>query len=368
MRKIQRAVVFMILFTILAGIGPAAAVDVEQAQREALDTDRLEDALSGEGKELLEGVTVQDSLSVDKGRNKLMNGLSGKIGDILKRGIRNAALVVMTAFLCSVVRLTFGDGGANYAVLAGVLAISALSLSSVSSFLSLCTDTLDEMQAFSRMLLPTLTAAAAASGAITSAAAKYAATVLLMDVFMTVAKNVVMPLIFAYTATSIAEAAVGGEALSGTSSLIKWLAKTMITVIVLAFIAYLSITGIISGATDAAAVRVTKVTLSTVLPVVGSIIADAADSVLAGASILRNAVGIFGLLAVIAICVIPFIRLGVNYLLYKAAGGLTATMADGRITKLVSAIGTAFGLLMGLLGTYAVMLYISVISVIRVVT
>jgi stage III sporulation protein AE len=224
------------------------------------------------------------------------------------------------------------------------------------------------MNTFSKMLLPTLTGAAAASGAITSAAAKYAATALFMDVMMTVSRNIIVPLIYAYTATSIAEAALGGEGLSGASNLLKWLAKTVMMGIVLLFVAYLSLTGVISGTTDAVTTKALKTTISTVLPVVGGIIADASETVLAGASILRNAIGIFGFLAVAATCLFPFLHLGVNYLLFKAAAGLSGAIADGRITKLVNAVSTAFGMMLGLVGASALMLFISIISVIKVAT
>jgi stage III sporulation protein AE len=136
----------------------------------------------------------------------------------------------------------------------------------------------------------------------------------------------------------------------------------------LLFVAYLSLTGVISAATDAVTTKALKTTIQTVLPVVGSIIADASETVLAGASILRNAVGIFGLLAVVATCLLPFLRLAANYLLYKAAAGLAGAIADSRITKLVNAVSTAFGMMLGLVGASALMLFISIISVIRVAT
>jgi stage III sporulation protein AE len=169
-------------------------------------------------------------------------------------------------------------------------------------------------------------------------------------------------------AASIAEAALGGDGLTGASNLLKWLAKTVMLVVMLLFIAYLSLTGVISGSTDAATTKAVKTTIQTVLPVVGSIIADASETVLAGAAILRHALGIFGFLAVAATCAVPFLRLGVNYLLYKAAAGLAAAIADSRITKLVNAVSTAFGMIMGLVGASALMLFISIISVIKVVT
>ena len=108
--------------------------------------------------------------------------------------------------------------------------------------------------------------------------------------------------------------------------------------------------------------------ISTVLPVVGGIISDAAETILAGASILRNTIGIFGLLAVAAMCIVPFLRMGIQYLLYKAAAGLAGTLADARLSGLVGAVGSALGMITGLVGASALMVFISVISVIKVVS
>lgn len=343
------------------------AADAEKSLSGALDTDKLEKSLPEDAKSALDGIHISDSTNLGKALDRLIKNVGGQLGGIVTEGLKSAAIILMTALLCGVVTSAF-DGSARYAVLAGVLAISAVSVSSVKTFIGLGGQTLDELDTFSKMLLPTLTAAATAGGAVTSAAAKYAATALFMNILMNVSKNVVMPIIYAFTATSIAEAALGGEGLVGASNLLKWLAKTILTVVMLLFVAYLSLTGVISGTTDAATTKALKTTLQTVLPVVGSIIADASETVLAGASILRNAVGAFGFLAVAALCAAPFLRLGVNYLLYKAAAGLSAAVADSRITKLVNNISAAFGMILGLVGASALMLFISIISVIKAVT
>ncbi|MDR3277581.1 MAG: stage III sporulation protein AE, partial [Oscillospiraceae bacterium] len=86
-----------------------------------------------------------------------------------------------------------------------------------------------------------------------------------------------------------------------------------------------------------------------------------------GAAMLRNAVGIFGLLAVAATCAVPFLKLGANYLLFKAAGGLAEAVADARVSKLISAVGTAMGLVLGMAGVSAVMLFVSIVAVIKAV-
>lgn len=343
------------------------ADDVQESQAEALKTDKLENALPEEAGKTLGNMKVTDSLDLAGSVQKLWNGVQSGIGEVVTSGLKSAAIILLIAILCSTVSTAF-EGGSKYAILAGILAISALSVSNVHAFIGLGGKTLTDMNTFSQMLLPTLTGAAAASGAITSAAAKYAATTLFMNIMMTLSQSVIVPLIYAYTATSIGEAALGGDGLSGASNFLKWLARTLMLAIVLLFLAYLSLTGVISGTVDAVTTKALKTTISTILPVVGSIVADASETVLAGASILRNAIGIFGFLAVAATCLFPFLHLGVNYLLYKAAAGLSGTVADSRITKLVNAVSTAFGMMLGLVGANALMLFISIISVIKVVS
>ena len=364
-RIILIPVLCIIMLAVLAL--PVRAVSVQEEQANALNTDELENALSDEAEDILGDMSVMDSIDIDSGIKKLIDGILDKTGGIFKRGLKSAAIMLAIAILCSIANAIYDGKHQNYVVLAAVLAVSAVAVSDVGSFIGLGISALDDLDTFSKILLATLTTAAAAGGAITSAAAKYAATVLFLNIIITAARNVIVPLIYAYIAASIGSAALGGEGLNGAANLIKWVTGAVITVIMLAFVTYLTLTGIISGTTDAMVAKVAKTAISTVLPVVGGIIADATDTVLAGASILRNVIGIFGMLAVAAICVIPFIKLGIHYLLYKVSSGLAAAISDSRISKLLSSLGTAFGMMMGVVGASALMVFLSVISVIKVV-
>lgn len=83
---------------------------------------------------------------------------------------------------------------------------------------------------------------------------------------------------------------------------------------------------------------------------------------------LRNAAGVFGMLAVIGICVVPFLNLGVHYLMYKCTAALAATVsADGRITGLIEALGTAFGLILAMTASCAVLLVVAMVSTVSAV-
>ena len=101
-----------------------------------------------------------------------------------------------------------------------------------------------------------------------------------------------------------------------------------------AIIVRLRMTGAAAGAADAMTVQMTRSAIATAVPVVGSIISEATGTVLAGAGVLKNAVGIFGMLAVLAICLTPFLNMAVQYLLYKVTAFLAGTAGNGTLVEL----------------------------------
>ena len=133
------------------------------------------------------------------------------------------------------------------------------------------------------------------------------------------------------------------------------------------FTLYLTVSGAAAGSADTVTARLARSAVG-VLPVVGSILADAADSVLAGAGAVKNTVGAAGLLAVLAVCLLPLVRLGVQYLVYKAAAFLAGILGAEQLTGLIDALGGAFGLIFGMTGACGLLLLISISSALGVVT
>lgn len=133
------------------------------------------------------------------------------------------------------------------------------------------------------------------------------------------------------------------------------------------FTGFLTLTGAAAGAADAMTVQMTRSAIATAVPVVGSIISEATGTVLAGRGA-ENAVGIFGMLAVLAICLTPFLNMAVQYLLYKLTAFLAGSVTQGALAELINALGTAFGLMLGMTGSCALLLLISITSAVSAVT
>ncbi len=367
-RKIITSLLVLAVLLLLSTGLTARADSITDGQSEAVGAGEVEAALDGGVLELL-GDASPDDADQSRTLKSLLSSIKDLLPDVLRSALRAGASVLLISAVVGIASNALDASESKWsapAAVAGTTAVSLCVFSGSGGFLGAARQTMETLDSFSKVLLPTLTALAASSGAAISAPAKYAAAALFIDVLITLSSNVILPVICAYGAAVIAEAAFGGSAFSGASSLLKWLSTTLMTLIVLAFIVYIGLTGLISGNADAAALRLAKTAISTALPVVGGIMSDAAASVLSGAAVLRSSIGVFGILAVTAICAVPFLRLGAHFLVFKAVSKLS--FGSARMEKLLGGLANVFGLVMGLIGSCAVMLYISLISLIKVVT
>ena len=218
------------------------------------------------------------------------------------------------------------------------------------------------------VFLPSMCAAAAASGAATSAAAKYAATSLFLDVLLSAETAVLLPMLYTYAGTVICGAALEQDVLTALSALLRKALRLLLIGFAAVFTLYLSLTGILTGSADAAAAKAVKTAVSAALPVVGSIVADAAATVTASAAILRGGIGIIGVMSVAAVCVTPYLQLAVHYALYKLAAGIAESFADKRVGRLIGGFADVYGFLLGMVGVASLILFLSIVSSMKAVT
>ena len=350
----------MLIFLALAVLCAVPCLGAETAAVPGLDElrDQAEDY----------GVEMEDGL--DGGLSNLFSDACAQLGGLVKYSARTGVKLLAVVLLCGLAEGTCPDGQkqALQAVgVAGALAVTALTMTDMAAMIGLGRDTIGRMDDFSGVLLPVMAVLTAATGGVTAAAARQGATVLFSQGLMAVMDKLLIPLVYCYVAVSCAHAAVGNEGLKKLGGLLKSVATFLLTALLLAFVGYLTASGAIAGSVDASAVKAAKLAISRAIPVVGGILADASETVLAGAGVLRGTVGAAGLLVVLAICLTPFLQLAVQYLVYKAIAALCATVAQPRLSQLIDAIGSAFGLVLGMTGAGALVLLVSLVSAISAV-
>ena len=309
----------------------------------------VRDALPAAAEDITEH--MDDSASFSEGLSLLWERACGYLTDALRESISGGVLLLAAAVLCALTEecMDAAGGKVHFVPMAGALAVTLAAAGSVRTMMGLGQETVEELNTFSKALLPTLSAAVAASGGILSASVRQVATVFFVDLLLSLIRGLL------------------GRHLAGISTAIRKGTVWLLTGALALFTLYLTVSGAAAGSADTVTARLARGAVG-VLPVVGSILADAADAVLAGAGAVRNTVGVAGLLAVLAVCLLPLVRLGTQYLVYKAAAFLAGGLGAERLTGLIDALGGAFGLIFGMTGACGLLLLISISSALGVVT
>ena len=312
----------------------------------------VRDALPAAAEDITEH--MDDSASFSEGLSLLWERACGYLTDALRESISGGVLLLAAAVLCALTEecMDAAGGKAHFVPMAGALAVTLAAAGSVRTMMGLGQETVEELNTFSKALLPTLSAAVAASGGILSASIRQVATVFFVDLLLSLIRGLLLPLVYFYVAAAAADAMLPGRHLAGISTAIRKGTVWLLTGALALFTLYLTVSGAAAGSADTVTAR----------------LADAADAVLAGAGAVRNTVGVAGLLAVLAVCLLPLVRLGTQYLVYKAAAFLAGVLGAERLTGLIDALGGAFGLIFGMTGACGLLLLISISSALGVVT
>jgi len=268
--------------------------------------------------------------------------------------------ILCAVFLISVVQNLAADKQ-RITMLAGTVVVSCLLLSSVNSMIDLGVETVTELSEYGKLLLPIMTAALAAQGGIHTSTALYAGTAAFTAILSTVIRSLLIPILYLYLCIAVANCAIGENILKRITDFLKWLTTWSLKIILYVFSAYMTITGVISGSTDATALKAAKITISGAVPVVGGILADASETILVGADVMKNAAGAYGLIAFAAILVGPFLQIGIQYLFMKLTVAVSEIFDAKGLSGLLNDFSSVMGFLLAMTGTVCLLLMISVV-------
>ena len=332
----------------------------------------LRRALPEGAEELMEDLDTADVPDLSNGLAHIAAGCLDRLESVLRQRLRGAAAVLLVVVLCGAVESfqqgALGERTPLFLSAAGALAITALTAGSLGGLIGLGRETVGELDHFAAVLLPALAAATAASGAVTAASFRQVTAMGLAGVLLRLIDRLLLPMTYLYIGALTAACCLPDHRLSALAEGLKGAVTSVLKASLLAFTVYLSAGGVIAGAVDSAAVKAAKTAVSTAVPVVGGIIAEASESVLAGAGLLKNTVGIFGMLGILAGCAYPFLHLAVQYLLYKLTAILASAVGMAPLCRLIDGLGGAFGLVLGMVGSCAMLLLVAVVSFVAAVT
>ncbi len=367
----MRRILLLLLLLYCAAGQVRAAEDMQQAlqrQQDALGIDEAAQALPDEAAKLYDGFDTPLTADFTDGVKSILSGSLSDSGTGLRAALRAAGMLLAVALLCGILSAASAPVPERVVQISGVLAVTLLCATDLNTLIGLGQTTMEELSAFSNVLFPVLAGATVASGASSSGSALYIGTVFFANLLTNLLRAVFLPLTYACLACACAELVSGNEGLGQLRKLLQWVVSIGLKVILVCFSGYLAITGVVSGSADSAAVKAAKLALSSVVPVVGSIIADASETVLVSAGLIRNAAGVIGLLGVLAICLTPFLRLGMQYLALKMTAAVGGGVGGKAVAAMIEAAASCMGMILGMVGSVALLNLIACVCFMKAVS
>lgn len=116
------------------------------------------------------------------------------------------------------------------------------------------------------------------------------------------------------------------------SSLFKWSVGLVFTL----FFAIFSLQGIAVGNFDSLSIRTTKYTIKSYIPVMGGYLSDGMDLIMASTLLIKNAVGLVGVLMIISTILSPLLEIVVFSLMLKLVSAVLQPLGNSKTSNFLS--------------------------------
>lgn len=344
--------------------------NVEEELLLDMDLEKIDDALE----ELLE----EESFSFTEAVKKLISGempfTRENMGELLQRAIfsdleqhKKTAVSVLVLILVSAVFTNFTGafGKSQVADISFYMMYLLLFTVLMKAFSTMSQETLNcvnRVLSFMKILMPSYLAAAVfASGSLTGVA-YYEFTLVLISAIQWILKYVVIPGVNFYVLFTLLNHISKEDYLSKIAELMQSFVSWSLKTLAAAAIGVQTVQCLILPAVDSLKTAVLNKTAGAI-PGVGNIFNSVTEVVLGSAVLIKNAVGVAGLLVLAMLCLFPLVKLAVCTALYKVISAVVQPAADKRMAECVSGVGEGAAMLLRVLTTTGILFFITVAMV-----
>lgn len=274
-------------------------------------------------------------------------------GDAVRQvalGELRAALGTMIALLAPMLILavlqSVGGRAASAAALVGSLAVAAQLVAVYERIVPVARGALDAMAALTDRLHPLLAALLAATGKGAGSALFTPTAAMAGGLISGVIARWSTALVGCAAALTIAGHLSERMRMDGLTSLAKRCVTWGLGALLTLFTAILSVQGLLAGSYDGASIQTARFAASSLVPVVGGEVADSLDAIVTSAKLVKNALGVTGVLILAAGCLVPVVKIAMQVIAVRLAAALAEPLASGPAQKMVDKFAGVLSLLL----------------------
>lgn len=368
---------FLIIFVIIITTNLVQAEEIDNIMKTQEDSLGITDFIQ-------ESNSYTSDVFNDMGLNEIFNSaISGNVDNkkivknvckIFGQEIQNAisifasilVIVVINSILNCITEGLENKSVSKIAFYVQYILIVTIILTNFSSIIQSIKESVNNMNSFTNMLVPIMMTLIITTGSVTTASIIQPIIVFMITMIGNFINNIAIPLILVSTALGIVSKISDKIQVGRLAKQIKSSTIWIIGIILTIFVTVVSVNGNLSSSVDAVTAKTAKAAVSNLIPVVGKILGDAVDSVIGCSNILKNAIGIIGVVVVIAISIMPIVKLLLLMGIYYLGAAICEPIADTKIVQLLDQMGDTFKVLLALVCSMSVMIIIGTTLIIKI--
>lgn len=297
---------------------------------------------------------------------KILNILGKEVTTNIKSLVSILAIILIHSILKSISESLENNNISKLIYYVQYILIVTVIMSNFTDIIKLVQDTTGNLIGFMNTLVPLLITLMMYTGSITTSSVVEPIILFMINFIGNIIQNLIIPFVLVLTSLVIISKISDKVHIYKLSKFFKSGIVWFLGIVLTVFVGIVSLEGTLSSSVDGITAKTTKAVVSSAIPVVGKILGDAVDTVLGCGIVLKNAVGLVGVVIVIGICIMPILKLFVLSVSYKLLSTVVQPIADEKIIDLLEQIGDIFKIFLGILCAISFMLIIGTTLVLKI--
>jgi len=226
---------------------------------------------------------------------------------------------------------------------------------------SYANDAIDTMSSFMIALLPLVLGIMATLGNVITVSFFHPIIIFLINVSGVLVSRFILPLLFLAALLMIVSNLNENYKVTNLANLFKQVGMGTLGVFLTIFLGVMSVQGASTAVQDGVAMKTTKFITGNFIPVVGRTFTDAADTILSASLLLKNAVGIVGLLMIVLIALFPALKIFAIALIYKLSAAILQPVGAGPVISTLDIISKYIVLILACLLAVTFMFFLAIV-------
>ena len=231
------------------------------------------------------------------------------------------------------------DTVSNLGVIVCSCCVMVLCLKSFMDIYLICSNAVETMTVTMQVLLPVMVPLLIAMGGFTSGGVLNPLIVTAITVFNSILQKFIMPAVYLSCIFILVNSLSDRDYVKKLALLIRAVAVTAIGLAVTLFSGLTIIQGLVTKTADGMLAKTAKYSVDNFVPIVGSFAADSLDLILSCTTIIKNGIGIFGLLIILTLLIVPMIKILAVALVFKLSAVVIEPIGNKTISDCLNEVG-----------------------------